>query len=281
MEEIKIVQKMRSKARELRQMGRRVALVPTMGALHPGHLKLVEKARSIADTVILSAYVNPRQFNDPQDLEKYPRDPDGDKKKAEQAGVDIFFSPRDVEMYPPGFLTTVNVGYLDRKFEGEHRPGHFRGVCTVVTKLLNITHPNTLVMGWKDAQQLTIIQHMIDDLCLDVSLVGVATVRDEDGLACSSRNGLLSADDRKKALCMGRALKRVHFLVKRQGILHSGELLGAIRSTIEGEGGVKLEYAQIVSRATLEPLDHVMRGGTFVLLAITVNGVRLIDNTRI
>ena len=280
METISTVQAMRDKARELRRSGKKIAFVPTMGALHRGHVKLIERAKQSGDTVVVSIFVNPRQFNDPADLAKYPRDLEKDKRLCAKAGAHIVFAPAGDDMYPPGFLTTASVSLLTAKFEGEHRPGHFRGVCTVVLKLLIIVQPATLILGLKDAQQFTVLQHMIDDLCLDVEVIGVTTVRDKDGLALSSRNVLLSKDDRAKALSMSRALKRVHFLVRKQGILHAGELMGAIRSTIEGED-VELDYAAIVNRTTLEPLDHVVRGGTYVLLAIRVGGVRLIDTTRI
>lgn len=274
------IKEMQRFGRNLRRESKDVALVPTMGALHRGHLRLIERAREHAEQVVVSNFLNPRQFNDSEDLNRYPRTPDEDRKACEDAGVDFYFAPTADEMYPPGFLSTVNVSFLSSKLEGEQRPGHFRGVCTVVLKLLNIVQPTHLVLGLKDAQQYTIIQHMVDDLALPVQLIGVPTVRDKDGLALSSRNVLLSPQEREQALCMQRALKRVHFLVKKQGILHTGELMNAVKSAIS-TAGAKLEYASIVNRQTLEPLDHVMRGGTYVLLAIRVGKVRLIDNTRI
>jgi pantoate--beta-alanine ligase len=280
MEIIESIKDMRAKAIDLRKAGKSIAFVPTMGALHRGHLRLVERAKEIGGVIVLSNFVNPKQFNDPEDLRAYPRDPAKDKKLSKDAGVDIYFAPTTEEMYPPGFLTSVNVSYLGNQLEGASRPGHFRGVCTVVLKLLNIVQPHFLVLGLKDAQQFTILQHMVDDLCLNVELVGVPTVRDSDGLALSSRNVLLTKEQRAAALCMQRALKRVHFLVKKQGILHTGELLQAVRSATNTEG-VQLDYATIVNRSTLEPMDHVVRGGTYILIAIKVGKVRLIDNTRI
>lgn len=280
MEVIKTIGEMKEAIGSAREAGRTISFVPTMGAFHGGHIRLMQKAREIAGVVVVSSFVNPKQFNDKSDLKRYPRDPERDRLKAEKAGVDFYFEPDGGEIYPPGFLTTVNVSYLSSKLEGASRPGHFRGVCTVVLKLLSIVRPHFLVMGHKDAQQFTIIHQMISDLCLDVKLVGVATAREPDGLAMSSRNALLSPEDREKALCINRALKRVHFLVKKQGILHSGELLQAVRSAINSSG-VELDYAEIVNRTTLEPVDHVMRGGTYVLIAARVGGVRLIDNTRI
>ncbi|MCC6546713.1 pantoate--beta-alanine ligase [Candidatus Sumerlaeota bacterium] len=280
MELIQQIGKMRAKARALQSTGKPLAFVPTMGALHKGHLRLIERAKGLGGSVVVSSFVNPMQFTNEQDLKNYPRDPAKDEKACRDAGVDAYFVPSVEEIYPQGFLTSVNVGYLSTKYEGASRPGHFRGVCTVVLKLLNIVRPTHLVLGLKDAQQFTIIQHMLDDLSMDVELVGVPTVRDADGLALSSRNALLTKDQRAAALCIQRALKRVHFLVKKQGILHSGELLQAIRSATNTEH-VTLDYAAIVNRTTLEPLDHVMRGGTYILIAAKVGDVRLIDNTRI
>lgn len=280
MQVVDTVNDMRRIGRTLRKDGKSVALAPTMGALHRGHIRLIEKAKEVSDVVVVSSFVNPRQFTEEQDFHSYPRTPERDREICEKAGADYFFFPQVNDMYPHGFLTTVNVSYLSEKFEGEFRPGHFRGVCTVVMKLFNIVQPAYALFGMKDAQQYTIIQHMIEDLCLDIKLIGVPTARDRDGLALSSRNALLTAEDREMALSMNRALKRVHFLVKQQGILHSGELMQAIRSHVN-TSGAKLEYAAIVNRLTLEPLDHVVRGGTFVMLAIRVGKVRLIDNTRI
>lgn len=280
MQVVTSIKKMQDIVRELKRTQQTVAFVPTMGALHKGHGRLMERGKQNADVCVVSNFVNAKQFNDAEDLKNYPRNPERDKEFSEAHDVDYYFAPADDEMYPPGFLTSVNVGFLSSRLEGEFRPGHFRGVCTVVLKLLHIIQPTHLVMGLKDAQQFVIIQHMLTDLCMDIKMIGVPTMRDRDGLALSSRNALLSDEDRQKALCISRALKRVHFLVKKQGILHSGELLQAIRSAI-GTAGVELEYAEIVNKTTLEPIDHVVRGGTFVLIAVRIGGIRLIDNTRI
>ncbi len=280
MKSIKTIAEMKQKVKELKKAGKTISFVPTMGALHSGHLSIIEKAKELSDVVIMSSFVNPKQFNDKEDLEKYPRDLEKDRKLARKADVDLFFHPDETEIYPHGFLTTVNVSYLSKEFEGKYRPGHFRGVCTVVLKLLNIVQPDFLLLGLKDAQQYTILVHLVDDLALDVKVVGVPTIRDKDGLALSSRNVLLSAAEREKALCIPRALKRVHFLVKKQGILHRGELLQAVRSTLE-TAGVEVQYADIVNRTTFQPLDHVVRGDTFVIIAVKIGDVRLIDNTRI
>jgi pantoate--beta-alanine ligase len=253
-----------------------------MGALHKGHGRLIQRALGIANVVVVSNFVNPLQFNDPRDLAVYPRTPEQDKEVCNKLGVHYYFAPRADEIYPPGFLTTVNVSHLSNKLEGASRPGHFRGVCTVVTKLLNIVQPDFAVFGHKDAQQLVIIRHMVRDLAIDVEIVGVATERDKNGLALSSRNALLDEESRRKALCLNRAMRRVHFLVKKQGITHTGELLQAVRSAINSAGsGVELDYATIVSRTTLEEISHVERGNTLVLVAARVGGVRLIDSTRL
>lgn len=280
MQFVQTTKQMRELVRGLKRGGKTIAFVPTMGALHRGHLKLIERAKDHADVVVVSIFVNPMQFEDPDDLRRYPQNIEADKESADSAGADIVFAPTAEEIYPPGFLTTVNVSYLTNKFEGEARKGHFRGVCTVVLKLLNIVQPDFMILGMKDAQQFTVLTHMVHDLALDVKVIGEPTVRDADGLALSSRNVHLNAEQRQQALCMHRALKRVHFLVKKQGILHTGELLQAVQSTLGGPG-VKIEYAAIVNRTTLEPIDHVVRGGTYVLVAIKVGNVRLLDNTRI
>ena len=279
MEIVNSIEKMRELGRSWRRMGKKVGLVPTMGALHKGHEALVRQAKSQCEQVVLTSFVNPMQFNDPKDLESYPRTPDKDKELARHAGVSHFFEPSKDEMYPPGFLTTANVAFLSSKLEGEFRPGHFRGVTTIVLKLMNIVQPTYAYFGWKDAQQFIILKHMVQDLCLDVQMVAVPTVRDDNGLALSSRNVLLSDEQKQQALAACRALRRCHFLVKKQGITHCGELLQAIRSTLN-TAGVQTEYAVIVSRTTMEPIDMIEQGNTLVAVAIRIGDVRLIDNTR-
>lgn len=281
MEWITSVEAMRELRARWRAAGESVALVPTMGAFHEGHLRLMDRARAEGRRVVVSLFVNPTQFGPNEDFERYPRDLEGDRKMAEARGVDAIFAPPVEEMYPHASFTSVAVAHLTRRWEGEARPGHFRGVCTVVLKLFNIVQPDCAVFGWKDAQQFVVLCHMVRDLNVPVRMIGAPTVREPDGLAMSSRNRYLSPEDREKALCLSRALRRVHFLVKRQGILHTGELLGAVRSTITSVEGVRLDYAAIVSRFTLEPIDLIESGGTLVLLAARVGSVRLIDNTRL
>lgn len=279
MEIVTSVEKMRELGRSWKRMGKKVGLIPTMGALHKGHEALILEAKGKCDHVVLTSFVNPMQFNDPKDLESYPRTPDQDKELARNAGVSHFFEPSKDEMYPPGFLTTTNVAFLSAKLEGEFRPGHFRGVTTIVLKLMNIVQPNFAFFGWKDAQQFIILKHMVNDLCLDVQMVAVPTVRDDNGLALSSRNALLTDEQKQQALAACRALRRCHFLVKKQGITHCGELLQAIRSALKADG-VQTEYAVIVSRTTLEPIDMIEQGNTLVAVAVRIGDVRLIDNTR-
>lgn len=281
MEWITSVEAMRELRARWRAAGESVALVPTMGAFHEGHLRLMDRARAEGRRVVVSLFVNPTQFGPNEDFERYPRDLEGDRKMAEARGVDAIFAPPVEEMYPHASFTSVAVAHLTRRWEGEARPGHFRGVCTVVLKLFNIVQPDCAVFGWKDAQQFVVLCHMVRDLNVPVRMIGAPTVREPDGLAMSSRNRYLSPEDREKALCLSRALRRVHFLVKRQGILHTGELLAAVRSTITSVEGVRLDYAAIVSRFTLEPIDLIESGGTLVLLAARVGPVRLIDNTRL
>jgi pantoate--beta-alanine ligase len=253
-----------------------------MGALHAGHLELIRRAKERGGPVVVSIFVNPLQFNDPADLKRYPKALDDDLVACKNAGVDVVFTPNEDELFPHGFLTTVAVSHLGSKLEGASRPGHFRGVCTVVAKLFNIVQPSAAFFGHKDAQQLVIIEHMVRDLNMDIEVVGVPTVRTRQGLALSSRNAQLNQEQKRQALCLSRALKRVHFLVKRQGIVHSGELLQAVRSAINSAGNeVEMDYARIVSRATLEDVPNVERGNTLVLVAAKVGGVRLIDNTRL
>jgi len=283
MQVISTITEMQAQARKWRANAKdRIVLVPTMGALHRGHGRLIEKAKSQGNRVVVSSFVNPIQFNDPNDLQNYPRTPDVDKQVCEKLEVDTFFEPSAEEMYPVGFLTSVTIAHLSNKIEGASRPGHFRGVSTVVAKLLNIVQPHVVVFGHKDAQQLTIVKHMVRDMAYDTEVVAVSTDRDKTGLALSSRNVLLSEEGRKKGLCLVRALRRVHFLVKKQNITHCGELLQAVRSAVNSAGaGIELDYAHIVSRLTLQDLSHVERGNTLVLVAATIDGVRLLDSTRL
>ncbi len=259
-----------------------VVCVPTMGALHRGHGRLITRAHELGNLVVVTNFANPLQFDRPEDLKAYPRTPAEDRAVCEKMNVHYYFEPSAEAMFPPGFLTTANVAHLGTRIEGEVRPGHYRGVCTVVLKLFNIVQPDVAVFGRKDAQQLVIVRHMVRDLNLAVRIEGVPTVREKSGLAISSRNGRLTEEQKTKALCLSRALKRVHFLVKKQGITHSGELLQAMRSAINSAGeDVTMDYARIVSGYSLEDLSHVERGNTLLLVAATVGGVHLVDSSRL
>lgn len=283
MEIVKSVQEMRDLGSQWkRDAGSTVAFVPTMGALHKGHGRLIQKAHEHGNVVVVSNFVNPLQFNDPGDLARYPRTPEADQEICSKMGVHYYFAPEPEDLFPAGFLTTVHVSHLSSKIEGASRPGHYRGVTTVVLKLFNIVKPDAALFGHKDAQQLVIVQHMVRDLNLDIQVVGVPTERDKTGLALSSRNALLSDEQRRQATCLSRALKRVHFLVKKQGITHTGELVNAMSSAVNSAGAeVKLDYAKIVSRVSLEDLSHIEQGNTLVLIAAKVGNVRLIDSTRL
>jgi pantoate--beta-alanine ligase len=281
MELIEKVAEMQRRVKTWREAGETVALVPTMGAFHDGHLSLMEQAKAHADRVVVSLFINPAQFGPQEDFDKYPRDFDRDRGLAEEMSIDVLFCPEIRDMYPLGFQTSVSVPILAKKLEGASRPGHFRGVCTVVLKLFNLCQPHVALFGWKDAQQFIILCHMVRDLNLQIRMVGIPTVREKDGLAMSSRNRRLTPEQREQAVCLSRALRRVHYLVKDQGIVHTGELLQAMRSIIRSADQAELDYAAIVSRSTLDPLDIVEKGNTLVALAVRFGEVRLIDNTRL
>ncbi|WP_374222136.1 pantoate--beta-alanine ligase [Agrococcus sp. TF02-05] len=259
-----------------RAAGRRIALVPTMGALHEGHLELVRTAREHADTVVASVFVNPMQFGANEDLDRYPRTPETDTAQLIVLGAEALFMPEVDEMYPDGGRseTLVTAGRLGGVLEGASRPGHFDGVLTVVTKLLSIITPDVAVFGEKDAQQLFLVRRMVRDLNLPVRVIGVPTVREPDGLALSSRNRLLQPAERTDALALSRALEAAG-AAAGEGVQ---AMLAAARAVLEREPGVELDYLAVVDPATflLAPDDH--RGRAQVLVAARVGSVRLIDN---
>jgi pantoate--beta-alanine ligase len=263
----------RAVARELRRDGRRVGLVPTMGALHAGHESLVTAARERGDAVILTIFVNPRQFNDADDLARYPRTPAADEARARRAGVDVLVSPSLEQMWPAGAATptTVNVGALGELFEGADRPGHFNGVASVVAKLLVLNGPGRLYLGEKDFQQLVLVRQMVRDLGFDVEVVGCPIVREASGLALSSRNVRLSAAGRDVALGFSRALASV------ADVAPASVQRARLRATLE-EAGVTVAYADVVDPASLASATDDEVGVRRALLAGYVEGVRLIDN---
>ena len=259
-----------------RAAARPLGLVPTMGYLHEGHLSLVRRARADNETAVASVFVNPTQFGANEDLSTYPRDMDGDLDKLRRAGVDLVFAPSSSEMYPRGFDTAVEVGALAERLEGERRPGHFRGVATVVCKLLAIVRPDNVYFGQKDAQQLLVIRRMNADLNLGANVVAMPTVRDADGLALSSRNARLSADDRQNALALHRALRLAESLYA-DGARDAGAIRALMASAINAAPGVSLDYVSIADAETLAELDVIDRPA-LASLAARVGGARLIDN---
>jgi len=258
-----------------REGGERIALVPTMGYLHAGHMALVERARALGDRVVVWIFVNPAQFGDPEDLEKYPRDTERDLAMLREAGVDAAFLPDVSEIYPEGDETIVETTHLANILHGQVRPGHFRGVTTVVTKFFNIIRPDYAMFGEKDYQQLQVIRRMVRDLFMDVEIVGVATVRDADGLALSSRNVRLSPEDRAAALVLNRALIRAEEMAREGTRIEALE--AAIRAMIEAEPRAALRGLDIVHPESLAPLEGALEAPAAILLSAEFGGILLID----
>ena len=267
----------RAASRAARKAAQRVGLVPTMGALHEGHLSLVRIAKEKSDFVAVSIFVNPLQFAPTEDLAKYPRAYEYDCEVLKQEGVDLVFAPSVSEMYPRLNLTYVNVEGLSERLDGKSRPGHLRGVVTVVSKLFHIVEPDVAVFGQKDAAQLAVIRRMVRDQNLPVEIVAGPIVREPDGLAMSSRNVYLDAPQRSQALVLSRTLKRIEDLF-RQGERSAARLLAAGREVFSGEPDVRLDYLSAVDPDTLEPVDSIERP-TLVAIAAYVGTTRLIDNT--
>ena len=261
---------------EARRAGKRVGFVPTMGALHDGHLSLVRTARAQTDVVIVSVFVNPTQFGPNEDFSKYPRNAEKDSAMLAAEKSDYLFLPSVEEMYPAGATTWVNVEGLSEKLDGRSRPGHFRGVTTVVAKLLNIVQPDFAFFGQKDAAQVAIVNKMVRDLNFDVRIVVCPIVRETDGLAMSSRNAYLNPEQRKQALVLYRALMRVQTLADR-GESNSARLKVAGEQVMAEESSIKPDYFEIVNRETLDPIADIS-GGALVSVAAYVGSTRLIDN---
>ncbi len=263
--------------RQLRAaMSGSVGAVPTMGCLHDGHLSLVRRARQDNDHVVATIFVNPTQFGPNEDFERYPRDPDRDLTLLQRERTDVVFMPEVSEMYPPGASTFVTVEGLTERLEGEHRPGHFRGVTTVVASLFNILEPHRAYFGQKDAQQLAVIRRMVRDLHFPVEIVGLPTVRELDGLAMSSRNAYLSADEREAAVCLWRAVCLAHDLWTR-GERDAGRLRAAMREVIEAEPLARIDYVSVADPETLAELGRA-EGPALASLAVRIGSTRLIDN---
>jgi pantoate--beta-alanine ligase len=258
--------------------GERIAFVPTMGALHDGHLTLVARAKELAERVVVSIFVNPLQFNDATDLKRYPRDEAGDLAKLEAAGCDLAWVPSPSDIYRDGFATTISVAGVSERWEGEHRPGHFDGVATVVARLFNEVVPSVALFGEKDFQQLAVIRRMAGDLGLCDNIVGVPTVREPDGLALSSRNAHLSPDERAQAVVLPQALE-----VARDSI-RAGETvaiaLQKAKQALVDAGFLRVDYVALVDAATLEPLDRA-EGEMRLIAAAVIGSTRLIDNLAV
>jgi pantoate--beta-alanine ligase len=267
---------MKEQARQARAENRIIGLVPTMGALHAGHLSLIERARRECSPVIASIFVNPKQFGPNEDFSNYPRTFESDSDKLQRAGVDSLFAPEPREIYPGGFATYVNVDGLSDRLEGRSRPGHFRGVTTVVMKLLQIVQPNFAYFGRKDAQQSRLITQMARDLNLDTEIVVCPPIREPDGLALSSRNVYLNAEERKAATVLYRALDAARGDLA-VGVRDALQLQAALQGTLGAERYARVDYAEIVDAESFEPVARVNKP-CYVLLAVFIGRTRLIDN---
>ncbi len=280
MEIINRRQRMASLARKLRRENKTIGFVPTMGALHEGHLRLVSEARQMCDIVIVSIFVNPTQFNDKKDLEKYPRDLTTDASLLAEYQVDYLFAPESIEIYPEGFSTYVYVEGVAEGLEGASRPGHFRGVATVITILFNNIRPDFAFFGQKDAQQCSVVKRLTIDLGFDTEIVVVPTVREENGLAMSSRNARLSPEERERASIIFKGLKEAKLALKN-GERNATVLEQIVREKIETEPIARIDYIAVVDNSTLEPIEKVEDNEVLIAVAVYFGEVRLIDNTII
>jgi len=279
MEIINRRQRMSSVARKIRrEQDRTIGLVPTMGALHEGHLSLVREARRMCDVVVVSVFVNPTQFGPGEDFERYPRDLTKDTALLTDYNVDYIFAPTVEEIYPRGFATYVNVEGFSDQLEGASRPGHFRGVATVVTVLLNTVRPDFAFFGQKDAQQALIIRRLVKDLAFDTEIVILPTVREDSGLAISSRNLYLTPDEQASAAVIHRALVQAKTAYK-EGERSANRIADLVRSTIETEPHARLDYVTVADADTLEKLDKLDERPVLIAVAVFIGKTRLIDNT--
>jgi pantoate--beta-alanine ligase len=276
MKVIATIAELRAALRIERLNGKTIGLVPTMGYLHIGHMTLVRHSRAACDITVVSIFVNPTQFGPNEDLSAYPRDMAGDLAKLESEGVDYVFTPDVSEIYRPGANTIVENPVLSRVLIGKIRPGHFRGVTTVVTKLFNIVQPDQAFFGEKDYQQLTIIRQMVADLDVPTEITGVATVREADGLACSSRNALLTPADRKAAVILAKSLAKAEEMVA-QGLRSVSAIRNAVRAVLQTEKRGEIESVDVRDARTLDPLSGKFRQPVVILLTVRFGKVRLID----
>jgi len=267
---------MQSLSESLRQQGKRISFVPTMGYFHEGHLALMREAKKIANFLIVSIYVNPKQFGPKEDLSRYPRDFERDYRMAESVGVDVIFFPPDEEMYPQHYQTYVDVEKVTQNLCGLSRPGHFRGVTTVCTKLFNIVKPHVAVFGKKDFQQFITIKQMVKDLNLDLEIVGLPTVREADGLAMSSRNVYLKEDERLSALSLVKSLKLAQRIYEK-GERNTSVIIKEVKEFIKNISSADIDYIKICDVVTLKDIQEIT-GEAVIALAVKIGATRLIDN---
>ena len=276
MEIVSTVKEVRDRVKAWKKEGKQVGLVPTMGYLHEGHKSLIDKAVAENDAVVVSVFVNPMQFGPTEDLASYPRDLEADAKLCEAAGASLIFHPEPEEMYKDGFCSFVDMNGLTNALCGLSRPVHFRGVCTVVNKLFNIVQPDKAYFGEKDAQQLAVIKRMVTDLNMDIEIVGCPIIREADGLAKSSRNTYLNAEERQAALVLNRSLKAGKALVDA-GETRACVIKSAITAEIEKEPLARIDYVDVVDFDTITPVEK-LEGSILVAIAVYIGKTRLIDN---
>ncbi|SES83369.1 pantoate--beta-alanine ligase [[Clostridium] polysaccharolyticum] len=279
MKVVKTIQEVKDAVQVWRAEGQDIALVPTMGFLHNGHKSLMDKARKENDKVVVSIFVNPIQFGPNEDFATYPRDLEHDRAVCEAAGVDLVFAPEKEEMYKDGFCSFVGMNVLTEELCGKSRPCHFQGVCTVVSKLFNIVTPDRAYFGQKDAQQLAIIKRMVLDLNMNVKVIGCPIIREADGLAMSSRNTYLSAEERKAALILSQTLDLAEKMAKEGGY-DAKSLLNALKKNIEAEPLARIDYVEAVNVLTMKPVEELSES-TLVAMAVYIGKTRLIDNRMI
>ncbi len=273
---IETVGMMQERAEQIRLSGKKIGLFPTLGFLHEGHLELIRQGRKRADILVMSLFVNPTQFGPNEDFDKYPRDVEGDIKKARGEGADIVFLPSPKEMYPEGFQSSVSVEKITGFLCGKSRPGHFEGVTTVVAKLFNIVKPHFALFGQKDFQQLAVIKRMVKDFNFDIEIIQVPTVREPDGLAMSSRNKYLNPEERKSALCLKKAMDMAVNMADK-GESRSEKIIAALKQLILSFPFTSIDYINICDPETLEDIN-ILQDKSLLALAVKVGGTRLIDN---
>lgn len=276
MQIVTTIDEVRKQVKEWRKQGLTIGFVPTMGYLHEGHGSLMKRAKEQCDKVVASIFVNPMQFGVNEDLDSYPRDLQADAKLCESIGVDLIFHPEVEEMYADGFCSFVDMNGLTKELCGKSRPIHFRGVCTVVSKLFNIVTPDKAFFGQKDAQQLAVIRRMVKDLNMDIEIVGCPIIREADGLAKSSRNTYLNQEERKAALILSQTIFMGQQMVK-DGVTDTKELVEAMKENISKEPLAKIDYVEAVNMDTIEKIDKI-EGTVLVAMAVYIGKTRLIDN---